>query len=181
MSAVATALTGAWSMKYRGRMSDAVSELARVPLFSGLNKRQLKKLASSFRERTYGPGITIVREGQMSGVGFFVIVEGTATVSVRGSVVDTVGPGDHFGELAMITQKERGATVTPETTTRCLVISFIDFRDVVQRIGDVAWKLLEHLAFISRLRAPAEPGAREQLTEKEGFEPSMEEFTPITP
>ena len=135
-------------MLYRGRMADAASELARVPLFSGLSKRQLKKLASSFRERTYGPEITIVREGQMSGVGFFVIVEGTAAVSVRGSVVDTIGPGDHFGELAMITRKERGATVTAETTTRCLVISFIDFRHFVQQNGDVAWKLLEHLAFI---------------------------------
>ena len=148
MSAVVTALMGSLSMLYRGRMADAASELARVPLFSGLSKRQLKKLASSFRERTYGPGITIVREGQMSGVGFFVIVEGTAAVSVRGSLVDTIGPGDHFGELAMITRKERGATVTAETTTRCLVISFIDFRHFVQENGDVAWKLLEHLAFI---------------------------------
>jgi CRP-like cAMP-binding protein len=146
--AVAAALIGALPMLYRGAMADAVSELARVPLFSGLSKRQLKKLASSFRERTYGPGITIVREGQMSGVGFFVIVEGTAVVSVRGSVVDTIGPGDYFGELAMITRKERGATVTSETGTRCLVISFIDFRQFVQQNGDVAWKLLEHLAFI---------------------------------
>jgi CRP/FNR family transcriptional regulator, cyclic AMP receptor protein len=146
--AVVPLLMGPLSVLYRGRMADTVSELARVPLFSGLSKRQLKRLASSFRERTYGPGITIVREGQMSGVGFFVVVEGTATVSVRGSVVDTVGPGDHFGEFAMITRKERSATVTSETTTRCLVISFIDFRNFVQENGDVAWKLLEHLAFI---------------------------------
>jgi len=129
-------------------MADAAAELARVPLFSGLSKRQLKQLASSFRERTYGPGITIVREGQMSGIGFFVLVEGTAAVSVRGTVVDTVGPGDYFGELAMITRKERGATVTAETSTRCLVISFLDFRQFVQENGDVAWKLLEHLAAI---------------------------------
>jgi len=129
-------------------MADAAAELARVPLFSGLSKRQLKQLASSFRERTYGPGITIVREGQMSGIGFFVLVEGTAAVSVRGTVVDTVGPGDYFGELAMITRKERGATVTAKTATRCLVISFIDFRQFVQQNGDVAWKLLEHLAAV---------------------------------
>jgi CRP/FNR family transcriptional regulator, cyclic AMP receptor protein len=129
-------------------MADAATELARVPLFSGLSKRQLRKLASSFRERTYGSGITIVREGQMSGIGFFVIVEGRAQVSVRGTVVDTIGPSEYFGELAMITRKERGATVTAETPVRCLVISFIDFRKFVQQNGDVAWSLLEHLASI---------------------------------
>src|SRR6185369_3637901 len=78
VSAVASELNDRSSIEYRARMDDAVTELARVPLFSGLSKRQLKKLASSFRERTYGPGITIVREAQMSGVGFFVIVDGAA-------------------------------------------------------------------------------------------------------
>jgi len=129
-------------------------DLARVPLFSGLSSRQLKKLASSFRERTYGSGITIVREAQMSGVGFFVIVDGAAAVTVRGRKVATLGPGDYFGELAMISRNERGATVTSEGTTRCLVIAFADFRRFVKENGDVAWKLLEQLAdIIARERA----------------------------
>jgi len=129
-------------------------DLARVPLFSGLSSRQLKKLASSFRERTYGSGITIVREAQMSGVGFFVIVDGAAVVTVRGRKVATLGPGDYFGELAMISRNERGATVTSEDTTRCLVIAFADFRRFVKENGDVAWKLLEQLAdIIARERA----------------------------
>jgi CRP-like cAMP-binding protein len=127
-------------------MPDLSTELAQVPLFSGLSKRQLKKLAGSFRERDYGPGITIVREGQMSGVGFFVVTDGSAKVSVNGSVVATLGAGDYFGELAMISRRERNATVTTDATTRCLVIAFADFRQFVQQNPDVAWKLLEHLA-----------------------------------
>jgi CRP-like cAMP-binding protein len=127
-------------------MPDLATELAQVPLFSGLSKRQLKKLAGSFRERDYGPGISIVREGQMSGVGFFVVADGSAKVSVNGSDVATLGAGDYFGELAMISRRERNATVTTEATTRCLVIAFADFRQFVQQNPDVAWKLLEHLA-----------------------------------
>ena len=129
-------------------MSQFTDDLARVPLFSGLSKRQLRKLASSFRERSYGDGITIVREGQMSGVGFFVVVDGSAVVTVRGRKVATLGPGDYFGELAMISRNERGATVTSQGTTRCLVIAFADFRRFVRENGDVAWKLLEQLADI---------------------------------
>ena len=136
-------------------MAPVTDDLVRVPLFSGLNRRQLRKLAASFRERSYGPGITVVREAQMSGIGFFVIVEGTAKVSTGGKVRATLGPGDYFGELAMITRKERGATVTAETTIRCLVIGFSEFRRFVQDNGDVAWKLLEHLASIIETdRAP---------------------------
>ena len=135
-------------MTYGDAVSQLTDDLARVPLFSGLSKRQLRKLAASFREFSYGDGITIVREKQMSGVCFFVIVEGSAVVTIRGRQVATLGPGDYFGELAMISRKERGATVASEGSTRCLVIAFTDFRRFVKENGDVAWKLLEQLADI---------------------------------
>jgi CRP/FNR family transcriptional regulator, cyclic AMP receptor protein len=121
-------------------------ELAQVPLFSGLNQRQLKKLARSFKERRLGPGISIVHEGQMDGVGFFVIAEGNAAVSVDGTIVATLGPGDHFGELAMISEQARGATVTAETNLRLLVMAFWDFRKFAKENPDVSWKLLQYLA-----------------------------------
>ena len=89
-------------------MSQLVEDLAKVPLFSDLNQRQLRKLAKGFKEKNFGQGITIVREGHMDGVGFFVIAEGTATVSVSGVNVAIIGPGDYFGELAMITERVRG-------------------------------------------------------------------------
>lgn len=127
-------------------MSRLAEDLAQVPLFSDLSKRQLKKLAGGFTERSFAAGRTVVREGHMSGVGFFVIAEGTAVVSVSGSTVATLGPGEYFGELAMITRQARGATVTAETPLRCLVIRFWDFREFAKENPDVSWKLLQHLA-----------------------------------
>ena len=126
-------------------MAALADDLKRVPLFSGLNERQLKKLARGFKERQYGPGITVVREGEMGGVGFFVIAEGEASVSVKGDVLASLGPGDHFGELAMISEQVRGATVTADTKLRCLVMAFWDFRKFAKENPDVSWKLLQHL------------------------------------
>ena len=127
-------------------MAQLVEDLAGVPLFSGLSKSQLRKLAKGFKERSFGPGRTIVREGHMDGVGFFVIVEGSAAVTVSGASVTTLGPGAYFGELAMITEQERGATVTAETPLRCLMMPFWDFRKFAKANPDVSWKLLQHLA-----------------------------------
>jgi CRP-like cAMP-binding protein len=120
-------------------------ELAQVPLFSGLNQRQLKKLARGFKERGFSPGRAIVREGHPDGIGFFVIVEGTASVRVDGNEVATLGPGDYFGEFAMISGQARGATVTAETALRCLVMAFWDFRRFAKANPDVSWALMQHL------------------------------------
>lgn len=120
-------------------------DLKRVPLFSELGDRQLKKLASSFRERTFEPGTTIVREGEMSGVGFFVVTDGEASVSVGGDELSTLTAGDHFGELALVSEAERTATVTAKTELRCLEIAFWDFRDFAHANPDVTWKLLQQV------------------------------------
>jgi CRP-like cAMP-binding protein len=119
--------------------------LQEVELFQGLSQRHLRKLAGKFRERRFKPGTPIVREGTMSGVGFFVVSEGDATVSVGGRKVGKLGPGDHFGELALIGERERTATVTADTALTCLVIPVWDFRDFVKGDPDVAWKLLRHV------------------------------------
>ena len=110
-------------------MPSLPDELKKVPLFSGLTQRQLKQLARGFREREFKPGTPVVREGQMSGVGFFVITEGEAYVSVDGSEVARLGPGDHFGELALISERVRSATVTAAGPLNCLVMAFWDFRE----------------------------------------------------
>ena len=127
-------------------MAGLPEELQQVPLFSGLNQRQLKKLARGFKERSVGPGVSLLREGQMGGVGFFVIVEGTASVSVKGTTLTCFGPGDYFGELAMISEQVRTATVTADTPLRYLVMAFWDFRKFAKENPDVSWKLLQHLA-----------------------------------
>jgi CRP/FNR family cyclic AMP-dependent transcriptional regulator len=120
-------------------------DLKRVPLFSDLDGKQLKKLGERFRERTLAPGTSVVQEGTMSGVGFFVVADGEATVTVGGNEVATLGPGDHFGELALISQKERTATVTAKTEVRCLEIPLWDFREFAHANPDVTWKLLQHV------------------------------------
>ena len=129
-------------------MPEFSDDLARVPLFSGLSSRQLKKLASSFRERTYGSGITIVREAQMSGVGFFVIVDGTATVSIDGGAVRKLGAGDYFGEIALLADAPRTASVTAETDLTCWGLVSWAFRPIVEANGPIAWKLLQAMARI---------------------------------
>jgi CRP-like cAMP-binding protein len=122
-----------------------VEELRAVRLFSGLNQRQLRQLARLVKEREFRPGVTIVEEGTMSGVGFFIIADGEASVSVEGTEVARLWTGDHFGELALINEDARTASVTAVTRVRCLVIAFWDFRKFVRDNPDVTWKLLQHV------------------------------------
>jgi CRP-like cAMP-binding protein len=123
-------------------------DLKRVPLFSGLSQRQLRQLARDFSERRVPVGALLAKQGEMSGVAFFVVAEGEAAVIVDGTRVDTMGPGDHFGELAMISQRERMATVEALTPMRCHAIQFWDFRAFAKKNPDVLWKLLQHVAGI---------------------------------
>lgn len=126
-------------------MTKLTDELKRVPLFSDLSQRQLRGLARDFKERNFRPGATVVRQGHMSGVDFFVIAEGKATVTVDGREVGRLAPGDHFGELALIGERVRLSTVTADTPLRCLSMASWDFRKFVNANPDVAWKLLQYL------------------------------------
>ena len=119
--------------------------LKQVPLFDQLTQRQLKRLAGRFKEGKFPPGTTVVRQGKMSGVGFFVVAAGEAVVSVDGKEVARLGAGDYFGELALIAERERTATVTAVTALDCLEIPIWDFREFVKNDPDVSWKLLRHV------------------------------------
>jgi CRP-like cAMP-binding protein len=128
------------------RVTAVVEELQAVKLFAGLSQRQLRQLARLVKERSYRPGVTIVEEGTMSGVGFFIVAEGEASVSVDGQEVARIGPGDHFGELALINEDARTASVIAVTRLRCHLIAFWDFRKFARDNPDVAWRLLQHVA-----------------------------------
>jgi CRP-like cAMP-binding protein len=130
-------------------MADVADSLTRVPLFSGVGKRDLGRLAKVMRERTFAEGETVTAEGQ-SGVGFFVIEDGNATVSLKGEIVRTLDPGDYFGEIALIDEGPRSATIVATTDLRCRGLAAWEFRSFVQEHPEVAWPLLETLA--SRLR-----------------------------
>lgn len=126
-------------------MTTTVDLLAGVPLLASLDRKHLERLAKDFSERTFPAGSTVVREGDEKGVGFFVVAEGSGSVSIDGKEVGTIGPGDYFGEVALISDRVRTATVTATTDLRCIVMTFWDFRAFVRGDAEVAWKLLEHV------------------------------------
>ena len=119
--------------------------LQRVPLFADLERRELQSLAASFKPRTFSPGDEVATEGR-GGVGFFVIDDGQAKVSVRGEDRATLGPGDYFGEIALIDQGARTATVVAETELRCYGLTAWEFRPLVETNSTIAWKMLQAMA-----------------------------------
>jgi CRP/FNR family transcriptional regulator, cyclic AMP receptor protein len=141
-------------------VASVADDLKRVPLFSTLNERQRRKLARLFRERDIASGTAVVTEGRMSGVGFFVVAEGEAVVTVDGREVATLGPGDYFGELSLVSEGERTATVTARTQFRVLEVPFWDFREFAFANPDVMWKLLQHVVgLLNPAQAPAPAAA----------------------
>lgn len=122
--------------------SETANLLRKVPLFSDLNDRELEGIANSMKQRTFSSGQEIAVEGE-SGVGFFVIEDGEAKVTVHGDEVRRLGPGDYFGELALISQGARTATVTADTELKTYGMTFWDFRPLVEDTPGIAWKLLE--------------------------------------
>ena len=128
------------------RMASAPVELIKkVPLFSDLDDRELREIAQSMKERTFSAGDTVTEEGK-GGVGFFVIDDGTATVSVGGAERASLGPGDYFGEVALIADVDRTATITADSDLRCYGMTFWDFRPLVENNASIAWKMLQAMA-----------------------------------
>jgi hypothetical protein len=121
-----------------------------IPLFAGLRPEQVEKVAQLFKERRFAAGDTVIREGS-GGAAFFLIDDGEAIVSVRGEERARLGPGDSFGELAMIDEGERSATVTAATELVCWGLTYWDFRPLIENNGAIGWNLLQALA--KRLRA----------------------------
>lgn len=123
----------------------SIESLKRVPLFAGLNDKELDEIASSMRERRFKAGDTVTQEGA-GGVGFFVVEEGQADVTVGGESKGTVGPGDYFGEIALINESPRTATLTASTDMVCYGMTPWDFRPLVESNSNIAWKLLTAMA-----------------------------------
>ena len=120
-----------------------------VPLFSSLGKKELQTLANSMKERIFDPGDTISKEGQ-SGVGFFIIEDGEASVTVGGDELRTLGSGDYFGEVALIDDGARTATITAKTELKTYGITSWEFRPLIEQNAELAWKMLQTMA--KRLR-----------------------------
>jgi CRP/FNR family transcriptional regulator len=123
----------------------SIDMLKKVPLFSGLDNKELQEIARSMRERRFKAGDTVTQEGA-GGVGFFVVEEGEAEVNVGGEAKGSVGPGDYFGEIALINESPRTATLTARTDMLCYGMTPWDFRPLVETNSTIAWKLLTAMA-----------------------------------
>jgi CRP-like cAMP-binding protein len=131
-------------------IKEIVAFLQRVPLLQGLNNRQLERLAKRFVERDYPSGRIIVTQGQ-GGEGFFIVEAGRAEAVREKSdgtkvVVNQFGPGDFFGELALLDDGLRTATVTATEGTKCLVLTRWDFLGTLKEDAEMAVEVLQELA-----------------------------------
>jgi CRP-like cAMP-binding protein len=123
--------------------------LGRVPIFSALKPKELKKLARDAHETSYPAGKHLTEDDEF-GTMFFVVVEGALEVTVRGRPVRTLGPGHYFGEMALIDKDTRSATVVAAADTQCLVFTRPVFRPFAHNHPEVTWALLE--AMVARVR-----------------------------
>ena len=116
-----------------------------VPLFAETDEKFLDRLAEEFNDCTYAPGELIAEEGER-GRTFVVIETGEAAVLVHGNEVRRLGPGDSFGEMALIDKSARSATVKAVTEIRGHQMPVFSFRPIVESRPEMAWALLEALA-----------------------------------
>jgi len=131
-------------------MRDApVETLQRVPLFADLTTREIQQIARLFKERRCSRGETVVKEGS-GGAVFFVIESGEATVFIDGKERTTLKHGDYFGEIALIDEGTRMATIIASTELVCYGLTYWDFRPVVEKNGVIGWKLLQRMAKMLR-------------------------------
>jgi CRP/FNR family cyclic AMP-dependent transcriptional regulator len=126
-----------------------VEALQRVPLFADLNKQDVEQIARLFKERRFSEGETVIQEGS-GGSAFYVIDSGEAKVFVGGEETATLKAGDYFGEIALIDEGTRSATITASSELACYGLTFWDFRPLVEENGVIGWKLLQSMAKMYR-------------------------------
>jgi CRP-like cAMP-binding protein len=126
-------------------MSTMADSLKAVPLFSELSDKEVRALAQSMHEKRFEDGQEVVTQGE-SGIGFFVILEGAARVSVGGQERRTLKAGDYFGELALLEGDSRSASIAADGSLRCAGMTAWHFRPFIRDHPDIAWALLKELA-----------------------------------
>lgn len=123
--------------------------LQRVPLFADLSPQELQEIALLFRECDFEGGTTILQEGS-GGNAFYLIESGEAAVSIAGTPHSTLAAGDFFGEIALLDEGPRMATITAASRLDCWCLAAADFRSLVEANGVIGWKLLQRMAMILR-------------------------------
>ena len=129
----------------RSRKNSKVDAIAHVPLFAAASRSELQKIASIADEIDLREGKEMTREGA-PGREFFVLVDGTADVRRKGRKVRSLGPGDFFGEIALVSSKPRTATVTATSPVRALVITERSFKRLLEEQPAIGAKVMRALA-----------------------------------
>lgn len=122
-----------------------VDVLRRTRLFGDLEKQEVEKIAVLFKERRFPQGETVIKEGS-GGAAFYVIESGEAAVTIGGEQRGTLKAGDYFGEIALIDEGLRMATITASSELVCYGLTLWEFRPLVQENGAIGWKLMQTLA-----------------------------------
>ncbi|HEY6609096.1 MAG TPA: cyclic nucleotide-binding domain-containing protein [Candidatus Limnocylindria bacterium] len=135
---------------------DLDQQLAAVPLLSGVEPKVRKRLADIGKRRTYAVDEAIVREGS-TGTAFYIVLSGRARVERDGSVIGQLGAGDFFGELALIEEHPRSATVVASEETDCLLFPAWEFTALLEEHPEIAVPIMREL--ITRLHRREHHGA----------------------
>lgn len=132
--------------------SEIIASLASVPIFSECSRRELTVIARAAKEVSHRKGVVIAREGER-GIGLFLILQGGCEVTIGGKRKAKLGPGDFFGEVALLDGGPRTATVTALTDVKLVGITAWVFRGLLMEHPSIALKTLEAVA--GRLRSAA--------------------------
>jgi len=132
--------------------TDPTESLRRVPIFAGLDRKELELLAKLAKEQRYEPGAVIVKSGE-SGHGLYVIKEGNVSVVRDGKKVASMGPGQFFGEISVLDGGPRTADVKADTETVCLTLISWEVKPLLMENAAISYKML--LEMVKRLRSQA--------------------------
>lgn len=132
--------------------TDPTESLRRVPLFAGLDRKELELLGKLIKEQRYDAGATIVKTGA-DGLGLYIVKEGNVAVIRDGKRVASMGPGQFFGEISVLDGGPRTADVRAETDTVCLTLISWEVKPLLMENASITYKML--LEMVKRLRAQA--------------------------
>jgi CRP/FNR family transcriptional regulator, cyclic AMP receptor protein len=132
--------------------TDPTESLRRVPLFAGLDRKELEVLSKLIKEQRYAAGSTIVKAGA-GGHGLYIIREGNVSVVRDGKTVASMGPGQFFGEISVLDGGPRTADVRAETDTACLTLVSWEIKPLLMDNASMTYKML--LEMVKRLRSQA--------------------------
>jgi len=156
------AITRAGSTQDASPAGAPVEVVQSVRLFSDLDRGEVAQIARLFKQRCFAKDETVIKEGS-GGAAFYIIEAGEVSVTIGGELRATLGPGDYFGEIALIDEGTRIATITAMDDLVCYGLTLWELRPLVEANGVIGWKLLQTLAkdlreaeqVIASLRAPA--------------------------